>query len=186
MCGGLEVVSGRRWCGVEIDVDWPSGDLQGLDVLEIMRNIHVFVAHYCYNLNNQVCHCMCVWERERQRERQRERERQRHTQREKDREIERESVCVWERERERESEREGERERRGEGRRDLLRTLQLSCLTFLFLAADICGEVFQQQALEHHQHPPHCQLDQNPRHGNNEHHCGCGHASCPIRPMHTF
>ena len=27
---------------------------QGLDVLEIMRNIHVFVARYCYNLNNQV------------------------------------------------------------------------------------------------------------------------------------
>lgn len=27
---------------------------QGLDVLEIMRNIHVFVANYCYNLNNQV------------------------------------------------------------------------------------------------------------------------------------
>ena len=27
---------------------------QGLDVLEIMRNIHVFVAKYAYNLNNQV------------------------------------------------------------------------------------------------------------------------------------
>ena len=29
---------------------------QGLDVLEIMRNIHVFVANYSYNLNNQVYH----------------------------------------------------------------------------------------------------------------------------------
>ena len=28
--------------------------IQGLDVLEIMRNIHVFVANYSYNLNNQV------------------------------------------------------------------------------------------------------------------------------------
>ena len=27
---------------------------QGLDVLGIMRNIHVFVAKYSYNLNNQV------------------------------------------------------------------------------------------------------------------------------------
>ena len=26
----------------------------GLDVLQIMRNIHVFVANYRYNLNNQV------------------------------------------------------------------------------------------------------------------------------------
>lgn len=28
--------------------------VQGLDVLEIMRNIHVFVSRYLYNLNNQV------------------------------------------------------------------------------------------------------------------------------------
>ena len=27
---------------------------QGLDVLEIMRNIHVFVSKYLYNLNNQI------------------------------------------------------------------------------------------------------------------------------------
>eukprot|EP01100_Stratorugosa_tubuloviscum_P013891 TRINITY_DN7156_c0_g1_i1.p1 TRINITY_DN7156_c0_g1~~TRINITY_DN7156_c0_g1_i1.p1 ORF type:complete len:1131 (+),score=465.04 TRINITY_DN7156_c0_g1_i1:117-3509(+) len=26
---------------------------QGLDILEIMRNIHIFVSKYCYNLNNQ-------------------------------------------------------------------------------------------------------------------------------------
>ena len=30
---------------------------QGLDVLEIMRNIHVFVSRYLYNLNNQVRLC---------------------------------------------------------------------------------------------------------------------------------
>jgi WASH complex subunit 7 len=28
--------------------------LKGLDVLEIMRNIHVFVTRYLYNLNNQI------------------------------------------------------------------------------------------------------------------------------------
>lgn len=46
---------------------------QGLDVLEIMRNIHVFVSRYLYNLNNQVtslfspfyrgpasCSCFCI------------------------------------------------------------------------------------------------------------------------------
>ena len=27
---------------------------QGLDVLEIMRNIHVFVSNYLYNLNHQI------------------------------------------------------------------------------------------------------------------------------------
>ena len=27
---------------------------QGLDVLEIMRNIHIFVSRFMYNLNNQV------------------------------------------------------------------------------------------------------------------------------------
>lgn len=31
---------------------------QGLDVLEIMRNIHVFVSKYLYNLNNQVIHLL--------------------------------------------------------------------------------------------------------------------------------
>ncbi len=31
-----------------------SSVFQGLDVLEIMRNIHVFVSKYAYNLNNQV------------------------------------------------------------------------------------------------------------------------------------
>jgi len=37
------------------EVHLPSATLeQGLDVLEIMRNIHVFVARYNYNLNNQI------------------------------------------------------------------------------------------------------------------------------------
>ena len=35
---------------------------QGLDVLEIMRNIHIFVSKYLYNLNNQVWNlCMYFW-----------------------------------------------------------------------------------------------------------------------------
>ena len=32
----------------------PACVFQGLDILEIMRNIHQFVADYCYNLNNQI------------------------------------------------------------------------------------------------------------------------------------
>ena len=33
----------------------PMGSLeQGLDVLQIMRNIHVFVARFAYNMNMQV------------------------------------------------------------------------------------------------------------------------------------
>ena len=35
---------------------------QGLDVLEIMRNIHIFVSKYLYNLNNQVLNlCVYMW-----------------------------------------------------------------------------------------------------------------------------
>ncbi|XP_053377942.1 WASH complex subunit 4-like isoform X3 [Mercenaria mercenaria] len=38
-----------------VDTHLPSQTLeQGLDVLEIMRNIHVFVSKYLYNLNNQI------------------------------------------------------------------------------------------------------------------------------------
>ena len=38
-----------------VDVHLPGATLeQGLDVLEIMRNIHIFVARYNYNLNNQI------------------------------------------------------------------------------------------------------------------------------------
>jgi len=38
-----------------VDVHLPSGTLeQGIDALEIMRNIHVFVSTYNYNINNQI------------------------------------------------------------------------------------------------------------------------------------
>ena len=42
--------------GIEMtEVHLPSGTLeQGVDALEIMRNIHVFVTRYNYNLNNQI------------------------------------------------------------------------------------------------------------------------------------
>jgi WASH complex subunit 7 len=42
--------------GLEMtEVHLPSGTLeQGIDVLEIMRKLHVFVARYNYNLNNQI------------------------------------------------------------------------------------------------------------------------------------
>lgn len=33
---------------------------QGLDVLEVMRNIHLFVAKYHYNLHSQVSPCSCA------------------------------------------------------------------------------------------------------------------------------
>ena len=37
-----------------IDNHLPMGCLdQGLDVLQIMRNIHIFVSRYTYNLNQQ-------------------------------------------------------------------------------------------------------------------------------------
>ena len=38
-------------------MDWTGrsdGHAQGVDALEIMRNIHVFVTRYNYNLNNQI------------------------------------------------------------------------------------------------------------------------------------
>ncbi len=37
---------------------------QGIDVLMIMRNIHVFVAKYLYNMNNQVRRMVLKRERE--------------------------------------------------------------------------------------------------------------------------
>jgi WASH complex subunit 7 len=42
--------------GLELDnLHLPCQTLeQGVDVLEIMRNIHIFVASYTYNLNTQV------------------------------------------------------------------------------------------------------------------------------------
>ena len=46
----------RQLLGLELlDSQLPTQTLeQGLDILNIMRNIHIFVAHYNYNLNNQV------------------------------------------------------------------------------------------------------------------------------------
>lgn len=46
----------REKYGLELgEVHLPSATLeQGLDVLEIMRNIHIFVSRYNYNLNNQI------------------------------------------------------------------------------------------------------------------------------------
>uniref|UniRef100_A0A673N550 WASH complex subunit 4 n=1 Tax=Sinocyclocheilus rhinocerous TaxID=307959 RepID=A0A673N550_9TELE len=45
----------QRYGLVMTEAHLPSQTLeQGLDVLEIMRNIHVFVSRYLYNLNNQV------------------------------------------------------------------------------------------------------------------------------------
>lgn len=47
--------------GLELDdIHLPGQTLeQGVDVLEIMRNIHLFVACYTYNLNTQVCKASC-------------------------------------------------------------------------------------------------------------------------------
>ncbi|KAG8138232.1 hypothetical protein E2320_004147 [Naja naja] len=45
----------QRYGLIMAEAHLPSQTLeQGLDVLEIMRNIHVFVSRYLYNLNNQI------------------------------------------------------------------------------------------------------------------------------------
>ncbi|XP_023487584.1 WASH complex subunit 4 isoform X2 [Equus caballus] len=45
----------QRYGLVMTEAHLPSQTLeQGLDVLEIMRNIHIFVSRYLYNLNNQI------------------------------------------------------------------------------------------------------------------------------------
>lgn len=45
-----------------IETHLPSQTLeQGLDVLEIMRHIHVFVSRYLYNLNNQVSYYIALY-----------------------------------------------------------------------------------------------------------------------------
>uniref|UniRef100_A0A4W3I8L6 WASH complex subunit 4 n=1 Tax=Callorhinchus milii TaxID=7868 RepID=A0A4W3I8L6_CALMI len=45
----------QRYSLMMTEAHLPSQTLeQGLDVLEIMRNIHVFVSRYLYNLNNQI------------------------------------------------------------------------------------------------------------------------------------
>ncbi len=53
--GDMRNLAEQKYGLAMIEPHLPSATLeQGLDVLEIMRNIHVFVARYCYNLNNQV------------------------------------------------------------------------------------------------------------------------------------
>uniref|UniRef100_A0A3P8WCL7 WASH complex subunit 4 n=1 Tax=Cynoglossus semilaevis TaxID=244447 RepID=A0A3P8WCL7_CYNSE len=48
-------LASQRYGLVMTEAHLPSQTLeQGLDVLEIMRNIHVFVSRYLYNLNNQI------------------------------------------------------------------------------------------------------------------------------------
>ena len=59
--GHPEVVPRKVWShflikkAETVDDHLPAQTLeQGLDVLEIMRNIHVFVSNYLYNLNHQI------------------------------------------------------------------------------------------------------------------------------------
>lgn len=53
--GEMRSLARQKYGLVTVDDHLPSQTLeQGLDVLEIMRNIHVFVVKYLYNLNNQL------------------------------------------------------------------------------------------------------------------------------------
>jgi len=53
--GDMRNLAEQKYGLVMLEPHLPSATVeQGLDVLEIMRNIHVFVARYCYNLNNQI------------------------------------------------------------------------------------------------------------------------------------
>lgn len=53
--GEMRYLAERKYSLETVDDHLPTQTLdQGLDVLEIMRNIHIFVACYNYNLNNQV------------------------------------------------------------------------------------------------------------------------------------
>ncbi|ELU08313.1 hypothetical protein CAPTEDRAFT_221991 [Capitella teleta] len=53
--GEMRALAHRKYGLDLMEVHLPSQTLeQGLDVLEIMRNIHVFVSKYLYNLNNQI------------------------------------------------------------------------------------------------------------------------------------
>lgn len=53
--GEMRNLAKHKYGLVTVEAHLPSQTLeQGLDVLEIMRNIHVFVANYLYNLNNQI------------------------------------------------------------------------------------------------------------------------------------
>ncbi|XP_069101114.1 WASH complex subunit 4-like isoform X2 [Argopecten irradians] len=53
--GEMKNMAEQKYGLVMVESHLPSQTLeQGLDVLEIMRNIHVFVSKYLYNLNNQI------------------------------------------------------------------------------------------------------------------------------------
>lgn len=53
--GEMRFLAERKYSLETVDDHLPTQTLdQGLDVLEIMKNIHIFVARYNYNLNNQV------------------------------------------------------------------------------------------------------------------------------------
>jgi WASH complex subunit 7 len=53
--GEMRNLASQKYGLMMTEVHLPSQTIeQGLDVLEIMRNIHVFVSRYLYNLNNQV------------------------------------------------------------------------------------------------------------------------------------
>eukprot|EP00105_Crassostrea_gigas_P008276 XP_011422786.1 PREDICTED: WASH complex subunit SWIP [Crassostrea gigas] len=53
--GEMKNMPQQKYCLSLLESHLPSQTLeQGLDVLEIMRNIHVFVSRYMYNLNNQI------------------------------------------------------------------------------------------------------------------------------------
>ncbi|XP_052261533.1 WASH complex subunit 4-like isoform X2 [Dreissena polymorpha] len=53
--GEMKNMAEQKYGLTLVDTHLPSQTLeQGLDVLEIMRNIHVFVSKYFYNLNNQI------------------------------------------------------------------------------------------------------------------------------------
>lgn len=53
--GQMRILAKRKFHLETVEDHLPTQTLeQGLDVLEIMRNIHLFVSNYLYNLNNQV------------------------------------------------------------------------------------------------------------------------------------
>lgn len=53
--GEMRSLARHKYDLLTVEAHLPSQTLeQGLDVLEIMRNIHLFVSNYLYNLNNQI------------------------------------------------------------------------------------------------------------------------------------
>ena len=53
--GEMRIVAREKYFLTTVEDRLPSQTLeQGLDALEIMRNIHIFVSSHVYNLNNQM------------------------------------------------------------------------------------------------------------------------------------